>query len=356
MSVETSLIRSHRAADAGRGVVALAGIVALVVGAPAVLVGWVGWPLPSAVPPLSEVTQALRDTYIPDEFLLEALALVCWLVWVELVASLLVEAVAYARGRKAAALPLAGGLQRAAARLVAAVALLGTVVAVRGAPGTGARSAPPLGPVGVPAVSLVSGAGDLGYAAGPAAPVAGRADTTREGGGEGDEVEHGPVLAAYEVQRRDTLWDVAERHLGDPLRWQEIFQLNRGCPQADGGCLADPDVIHVGWQLRLPADAVGLAPAPAPVPPPPWPGTAAGDAPVATTSASPAGAGGMVLVDGGGATVGRGVGAADVVLVAESTSPTPAAADGAAADGAAADGMVLLPDDHGDRHDNADAD
>ena len=29
----------------------------------------------------------------------------------------------------------------------------------------------------------------------------------------------------YEVQRHDTLWDIAERHLGDPIRWREIFEL-----------------------------------------------------------------------------------------------------------------------------------
>ena len=65
----------------------------------------------------------------------------------------------------------------------------------------------------------------------------------------------------YEVQRRDTLWDIAERHLGDPFRWQEIFQLNQGRPQADGTCLIDPDLIYVGWKLDLPADAFGLTPA-----------------------------------------------------------------------------------------------
>ena len=66
----------------------------------------------------------------------------------------------------------------------------------------------------------------------------------------------------YEVQRRDTLWDIAERHLGDPFRWQEIFQLNQGRPQADGTCLTDPDLIYAGWRLDMPADAVGRRPRP----------------------------------------------------------------------------------------------
>ena len=47
------------------------------------------------------------------------------------------------------------------------------------------------------------------------------------------------------VQRGDTLWGIAERTLGDPLRWPEIHEANRVL-------VADPDEIEVGWVLRLP--------------------------------------------------------------------------------------------------------
>ena len=144
------------------------------------------------------------------------------------------------------------------------------------------------------------------------------------------EAEAAPAPAAptYEVQRRDTLWDIAERHLGDPFRWQEIYQLNEGCPQADGRCLADPDLIFAGWQLQLPSDAIGLAPPPAPEPAP------APTSPPEQTSPSGPGQssvvidGGMVLIDDGGAPAVGG----DVLLAADE------APDGRA------DGMVLLPD------------
>src|SRR5690606_30150318 len=132
---------------------ALAGAAVLVAGVPLALVRWIGSPLPAEVPAPSEVLDALRDTYIPDEFLLKALALVCWLVWAQLVISFVVEVVAYARGRKAGRVPLAGGMQQAAARLVAAIALLGALAGTRGAPGVG------------------TAAGPGGLAAAPAAPV-----------------------------------------------------------------------------------------------------------------------------------------------------------------------------------------
>src|SRR6266545_5519679 len=88
MSVQAGVARQRRAVDAARGLVALVGVLMLVVAVPAALIAWVGWPLPSKVPSVSQVTDALRDTYIPDDFLLKALAVVCWLIWVELVASL----------------------------------------------------------------------------------------------------------------------------------------------------------------------------------------------------------------------------------------------------------------------------
>jgi len=50
------------------------------------------------------------------------------------------------------------------------------------------------------------------------------------------------------VERNDTLWDLAEEHLGDAHRWPEIFNANRDV-------VTDPDEIDIGWQLYLSADA-----------------------------------------------------------------------------------------------------
>ena len=53
------------------------------------------------------------------------------------------------------------------------------------------------------------------------------------------------------VKPGDSLWLLAERHLGDALRWPDIFELNAGQLEG-GGTLRDPNLIHPGWRLRLP--------------------------------------------------------------------------------------------------------
>jgi membrane-anchored mycosin MYCP len=55
----------------------------------------------------------------------------------------------------------------------------------------------------------------------------------------------------------DTLAAIGERLLSSGSRSAEIFDLNRGRIQADGGRLTDPAVLHVGWALVLPWDAEG---------------------------------------------------------------------------------------------------
>src|SRR6266536_3131010 len=66
---------------------------------------------------------------------------------------------------------------------------------------------------------------------------------------------------------------IAERHLGDPLRWPEIWELNRGRPLPDppGGRFTDEDRIWPGQELLLPPDAVGIPSREHPPPAPPQP-------------------------------------------------------------------------------------
>jgi nucleoid-associated protein YgaU len=71
------------------------------------------------------------------------------------------------------------------------------------------------------------------------------------------------------VQRGDTLWDIAEDHLGDPTRYPEIVTLNHRTPQPEGATLTDPNLIRPGWTLTLPAtEAATTVATPTTTPPP----------------------------------------------------------------------------------------
>jgi nucleoid-associated protein YgaU len=48
----------------------------------------------------------------------------------------------------------------------------------------------------------------------------------------------------YTVQKGDTLWSIAQKHLGDGKRWREIVELNPGL---------EPSKLKVGQVIILPA-------------------------------------------------------------------------------------------------------
>ena len=56
----------------------------------------------------------------------------------------------------------------------------------------------------------------------------------------------------------DTMWGIAERHLGDGMRWRDIYALNEGRVMPDGQRLTRASLIRPGWILHLPADAIAL--------------------------------------------------------------------------------------------------
>ena len=234
----------------------------LLFGLPVVLVDMVGWPLPRAVPSWTDVAEALGGASVSDDVLIRGLACAAWVLWMMVLASFVVEAVAWVRGMEAASLRLAGLLQPVVRELVVSAALL--VGALRPSVSASAvvRPPPPM---------LVSFVSPEAVSAPAPVPVAVAPAPVTE-----------PVVMAEEVARpscvvapRDSLWKIAERRLGDGVRWREIWELNRDVTFPDGRRFTDSDLIHPGWVLVLPDDAVGLsggrpdqAPA-APIPPAP---------------------------------------------------------------------------------------
>lgn len=249
----------------GKGLLALAGGLLLVLGVPAVLIYFVGNPLPTSLPDRSWLQADITATAI-----INILAVLVWIVWAHFVVCLIAEFQALRAGRLPGLVPLGGGSQVVARRLVAGLLLLaGTATMTGNAPTSG----------GPPDTTVVSTREVEGATADPAAPGIAALGTDARGASMSsaaralDQVgEHAaeraavksnaPVISYYEVKppkgrHYDTLWDIADRTLGDPFRYKELFELNRDRVQPDGRRLVDADLIQPGWQLVMPADAKG---------------------------------------------------------------------------------------------------
>lgn len=278
-AVDLDRIRASRRREVWAGLLALMLMAVIVVGIPLALVALFGWPLPRSLPTRDVLTAPLTTTVI-----LNAVACLVWLAWLHLLICLVVE---WRAGRRGVGLsrriPMAGFSQDLARRLVAAVLLLSTASAAVSA--TAVRSYHSPRPIAVatmhtPAPQLANPPPVPGTLSGPAqkAPPPPPPTTTARA--------HGPLMCVVMPPRgryHDNLWDIAERHLGDGLRYKEIFALNEGRVQPDGRKLTHASLIQPGWQLLMPADATGLSPA-APAAPA-TPGT-----PAAPGTSTPAGA------------------------------------------------------------------
>ena len=273
-----------RAVSVLKGLLALVLLVALLGVVPWALWHYVGWPLPHRLPSWAQFTTTLAQHGIADATLLKALACVVWLSWAILAGSVMVELDAAARGRAARRLAVIGPLQPVVGQLLAAIIVAAIALAPR--PGVTPR---PLAatvtagrrPEAVAAVALVSDPSPA-----PTPPTT-AVSAQPSGGGQ-------QAGSTYVVQRNDTLWGIAERELGDPLRWTEIYALNEGRPEPGGATLDDPNWIYPGWTLLLPATtppspAPAVPAVPSSAPPPTEPGPTP-TAPTSPTTSPPHGA------------------------------------------------------------------
>ncbi len=272
-----------------RGLGSLAGLLLIMVGIPAGLVWFPGWPLPKHWPHDQATWQQWLDHPINQSSMVDAAACLVWLLWAFSMYMLLADIVARARGVvRRPRLRLAVPLHSAATSLIGTATLAVTSIAGRPTM-VGSVASPPAPPVPVGAM--------------PTSATAMSTATTGTWTATSPAVTAGDVTLlvgdhryTYTVRRGDNLSHIAADWLGDADRWPEIYHLNRGRHfPVQGGTLTNPDLIYPGWVLTLPPDAQPPAPA---TPPPathdqPGAGTSTHSRPVtpgasATPSPSPA--------------------------------------------------------------------
>jgi hypothetical protein len=258
MTARQHAARQSRLLPQAGAVVSLAAVVA---GPPLLLLALVGSPLH---PPASLRTADALTQAVDDQAVLWLLGAVGWLLWGHLLLALIVELARQTRG-STVRIPLPGLLFGAntalASHLIASLLLTGPAAAHGALTPAVART--PMAVTAVTATSPTPAA--AGEAALPttdptrhAAPGTAEPDTTAAAPGKpGTRLIQCRVLPP-QGRDHDTLWDIAERHLGDGMRWRDIYALNQGRLMPDGQRLTRASLIHPGWILDLPADAIAL--------------------------------------------------------------------------------------------------
>ena len=222
------------------GILAIMALAVLTVGVPIGLITVIGLPVPHGAAGLSALTHQLS---IPS--ILRVLSIVIWLAWLQLVWCVIVEIRAAVRNvGLPAQVPLAGATQSAAHRLVTAALLLFTA---------GAALSPAFAHAGPPrpshtVSSVMPGTqGPQSTAPQPVAPP-----TVAQSPG----AEKIYVVKPPDGRYHESLWEIAENHLGDGRRYPEIYAMNKDRTQPDGSQLTIASLIRPGWILRMPQDSV----------------------------------------------------------------------------------------------------
>ncbi|MEV2253105.1 BTAD domain-containing putative transcriptional regulator [Streptomyces sp. NPDC050147] len=243
--------------DFVKAFLAFVALAALVFGVPGALAIAVGWPLPGGAPSLDWLQQEITvGTFV------NVLTVVVWLAWAQFTACVLVEVKAALSGvGMPGRVPGAGGSQLLARQLVAALLLVGA---------TAASFAPGLSQFGqslegnqkpASAASAQQTPGGLfgqeqaGSAASAVAEQAEQVAAHADGSKSGDTKYY--RIQPPEGRHHDSMWEIAERHLGDGRRYKEIYQLNKDREQPDGSRLSEASLIRPGWIMEMPADAHG---------------------------------------------------------------------------------------------------
>jgi nucleoid-associated protein YgaU len=268
------------------GLLATAALLALTAGVPLALVTVFGLPVPHSLPTVAVLTHQL------DVFsILRLLSVAVWLAWLQLVCCVFAEVRAAVRNTgRPARVPLAGGTQALVHRLVtaalltfAATAALSPAFTQPASPQAAHQALHPARPdPGAPASTAAGRHAASAPAltsppvlAGPPQLAHSPFGTHTRHDGHVPRENHVPrethiphaahplrVEKIYVVQPpagrfHESLWEIAQKFLGDGRRYREIFELNAGQLQPDGTRLTSASLIRPGWVLHMPREARG---------------------------------------------------------------------------------------------------
>ncbi|KPI01072.1 transcriptional activator domain-containing protein [Actinobacteria bacterium OK074] len=278
-------LRRRTPVDFLKAFLAFVALAVLLVGVPGALVVSVGWPLPHGAPSLDWLQQEITVTTF-----IHVLTVVVWLAWAQFTACVLVEIKAAFSGvGMPGHVPGSGPSQLLARQLVAAL-LLVTATAASFAPGLSqfgqslegnqrATVATAQATPGVPGI-FAQQQQAVADAASAVSEQATHAAAQADSGTSAEGSTKFYRIQPPEGRHHDSLWEIAQRHLGDGRRYKEIFALNKDRVQPDGSKLSEASLIRPGWIMEMPADATGgdLVEAPA---------TTASTATPATTTPAP---------------------------------------------------------------------
>jgi uncharacterized membrane protein YgcG/DNA-binding SARP family transcriptional activator len=253
--------RSRRTfGDFVRAFGAFLALLVLVVAVPGALLYFIGSPFPH------HFDSDLVQQPITSETFINTLAVVVWLAWAQFTACVLVEAKAAMSGvGMPHRVPGSGPSQLLARQLVAALLLVGVSTAglIPGMSQLGQHHQ--IENQARPGVAATAQQTPGQQHARPASVVTPRQQTGHQGGaGAGQAAGRSAAKDTkfYRIQppegrHHDSLWEIAQRHLGDGRRYKEIYELNKDRVQPDGSRLSQASLIRPGWVMEMPGDAHG---------------------------------------------------------------------------------------------------
>lgn len=215
-----------------RGLLALLGLAAIVIGVPALLI---------AAAPIGAVSVTWtpegiwRALSTPDNgtIALALFKLVGWIAWAILTVAVLLETVGLLRRTPVPQLPGFAVPQLFARRLVAYAAVL--FIATSSVTTSGLQSAPLAQAAGAPRAPVPAHALPAHGQPAEARGQAGRPHT-------------------YTVKKGDTLSDIALEQTGRASNYPKLFRASAHTIQPGGRHLTDPDEIDIGWKITIPSE------------------------------------------------------------------------------------------------------